>query len=336
MCRWFAFISLEPVLLEDVLINPPHAITKQVHDHYLPGLVPGPETDLRNVLFNIDGFGVTWYTDTRSIFDTDTKGPLPALYKTVAPALTDPTFTYICANTASKVISAHIRAATRPPVVPTNNHPFVFGRHNFMHNGSIAYFPKIRTTLLLKIKKEYSALIYGNTDTEHLAALYFTFLGDINKSYSVRHMRDSLIKAIHQIEEVQKQILTPEELKSAGNSLNLCSSDGEQLVACRYRNVDHPDEEPPSLYVSTKAGTTLNRQYGGSVHDAPNTPDEMLNAGPASSELVQKRHHGGHDLHVIVASEPTTFALDEWKLLGKNELIMVDKDMSVRVEDMGA
>jgi hypothetical protein len=68
-----------------------------------------------------------------------------AIHLTIFPSysVTDRTFLTVCANTASKCIMAHIRAASRPPVVPTNNHPFVFGRHSFMHNGTVTFFPEI-------------------------------------------------------------------------------------------------------------------------------------------------------------------------------------------------
>ena len=70
MCRWFAYISpTEPCLLEDVLITPKHSLVKQVHDHYLPGLIAHNPRDLgkdtliqaRNSANNIDGLGVAWY-----------------------------------------------------------------------------------------------------------------------------------------------------------------------------------------------------------------------------------------------------------------------------------
>lgn len=56
---------------------------------------------------------------------------------------TDTTFNFICQNTASKCILAHVRAASGPPIVETNNHPFIFGRHSFMHNGGVTFFPQI-------------------------------------------------------------------------------------------------------------------------------------------------------------------------------------------------
>jgi hypothetical protein len=39
---------------------------------------------LGNSKYNLCGFGVTWYTNTRSEFENNTHGPYPALYKTIA------------------------------------------------------------------------------------------------------------------------------------------------------------------------------------------------------------------------------------------------------------
>ena len=38
-----------------------------------------------NIMFNIDGFGVAWYSNTRSEFEIGVEGPRAAMYKTVAP-----------------------------------------------------------------------------------------------------------------------------------------------------------------------------------------------------------------------------------------------------------
>ena len=57
--------------------------------------------------------------------------------------LNDPVFLSLCANVSSRTIFAHVRAAGAPPVATTNNHPFVFGRHSFMHNGGIANFDEV-------------------------------------------------------------------------------------------------------------------------------------------------------------------------------------------------
>ncbi|KZV62591.1 N-terminal nucleophile aminohydrolase [Peniophora sp. CONT] len=333
MCRWFAYVGHEDCLLEDVLIEPKHAITKQVLDHYLPGLIhhePGEtqsqeqaeeaEIKMRNIMFNIDGFGVAWYSNTRSEFEVGVEGPRAAMYKTVAPIVTDTTFNFICQNTASKCILAHVRAASRPPIVETNNHPFIFGRHSFMHNGGVTFFPEIRHGILQRMKPEIVSQLQGNTDSEHLAGLYFTYLGDTGVAHSIEDMRKALLGAIKTVLEVQNAVLTPEQLKDNGgaSSLNLCTSDGQKMLAIRFRN--HPTQQPPSLYTSTTAGIALNRKYPGSSLDT----DEDVQADDRSAKT--------HGKHVIVASEPTTFQQSAWTLMAKNELLMVDEHINVKTE----
>lgn len=329
MCRWFIYISPEPELLEDVLIDPDHAITKQVSERYLPGLVhwePGEslkdyldklrESTLRNVKYNPDGFGVAWYTETRAQFDRYTIGPRPALYRTVAPPVTDRTFLTLCANTSAKCIMAHIRAASRPPVVPTNNHPFVFGRHSFMHNGTVTFFPQIRKKLVEQIDVALLQSIGGNTDSEHVAALYLTILGaggdNSEVSFPLNEMRDALLKTIHVVINAQREILSDDDFKASANGLNLCATDGEQLVATRFRN--HPTEQPASLYWSDVAGVVLDRRYPGHP-DATSVPETIT---------LSSGHQ--HASHLIIASEPTTKQPELWNLVPKNTVITVDKN----------
>lgn len=224
MCRLFAYIGHEEALLEDVLVNPAHAIIRQVHDHYLPGLIPhGPEippkdvkaarkqADEQNKFFNIDGFGVAFYTNNSSEFTKTVTGPRPATYKSIAPAITDPTFLSLCANISSRAIVAHVRATSLSPVVVTNCHPFTFGRHTFAHNGYVSF-----------------ASMRGTTDSEHIAALYMTHLdassGDkgnaAERPFGVTEMRDALARAIKDVQDIQESTLTSEELTQAANSLN--------------------------------------------------------------------------------------------------------------------
>ncbi|KAG6848006.1 hypothetical protein H0H93_004235 [Arthromyces matolae] len=219
---------------------------------------------------NADGFGITWYTESRSDFNpyTTTKpddehnpdaddhehehehehehddykpteqveeddkirieklhinngpifpfvlGPYPAMYKTtIAKPRNDPSFLSLCANVSSKCIFAHLRAAGSPPVASTNNHPFVFGRHSFMHNGGISDFETI-----------FAAMIEGGTDTEHLAAIYMTNLCDpqdargAHKHYPADSMWKALKSAIETVEKIQK-----ENKKVPANYLNIAA-----------------------------------------------------------------------------------------------------------------
>ncbi|KAK5057642.1 hypothetical protein LTR84_011643 [Exophiala bonariae] len=347
MCRWFAYLSpSEECLLEDVLITPDHSLAKQVHDHYLPKLfshLPGQATtkqeiNLRNRLFNIDGFGVAWYTPVRCSFaqrttttsdpsstNTSTNNLRPALFKTSSPPMNDANFHSICANTSTTAVFAHIRAATgSTSVASINNHPFVFGRHTLMHNGIIASFSDIRRPLLDLLSKAAFEGVHGSTDSEHLAALYMTYLtggggGGIEsweRQYSVQQMRDALLAAYRKVVQLQQAALGVDNVQA--NSLNVCVTDGAQLVAFRLRN--HAVEQPPSLYYSTMAGVTLNRKY----------PD--LPAGGANPDAVKSSAE--HGRHVVVASEPTTYRVEDWILIEKNHALLVDAEGNCVVEDI--
>ena len=332
MCRWFAYLSpTEECLLEDVLITPQHALSKQVHDHYLPKLfshMPGEHTtkqeiSLRNRLFNVDGFGMVWYTPTREEYVPAVQGPRPVSYKTPNPPNNDANFHSICAGTSTTALFSHIRAATGTGVTAINNHPFTFGRHTIMHNGLISHFADVRRDMLDLIEKSAYQNIHGTTDSEHFAALYITNLSKSagggpqswERTYSTEEMLSALIASFHQVIALQQKTLGAENVQAC--SLNVCCTDGTQLIAVRLRN--HALENPPSLYYSTSAGVTLNRKY-------PDHPD----AGKANPFTPSKEGHE-HGKHVIVASEPTTYKVEEWSVTEKNHAVLVDDKGDARV-----
>ena len=301
-----------------------HALSKQIHEHYLPKLISHDpnnittqhEITVQNRLFNVDGFGVAWYTSARAEFNKGI-GKRPAVYKASRPPTNDP----------------NIRAATATAVTPVNNHPFIFGRHSIMHNGTIADFIKIKKQLVDLIDDDVYTSLQGSTDSEHLAALYMTFLTKYNKEagtktpsksstsnpaswehqYPATAMADALRDTFVTIITLQQRILDINTVEA--NSLNVAVTDGEQLVAFRFRN--HQIEQPPSLYYSTQAGVTLNRKYP----DHPN--------GVENPHAFKKREE--HGKHIIVASEPTTYKQAEWELIPKNHGVVVDVKGNMKV-----
>lgn len=64
--------------------------------------------------------------------------------------------------------------------------------------------------------------------------------------------------------------------------------------------------------LTTLLGTTLNRKY-------PDHPDGEKN--PRASKPAKE-----HGKHVIVASEPTTYKMEQWNLIKKNHAIVVKPD----------
>ncbi|CCL99479.1 uncharacterized protein FIBRA_01497 [Fibroporia radiculosa] len=188
-----------------------------------------------------------------------------------------------------------------------------------MHNGSIAHFDKIKREVLLAISDEALQQVKGTTDSEHFAALFFTYL-DKNRrgrawmtSQPLSDAKCAFEGAITRILEIQNQVMGRAGAQVEASSLNCVVTDGTQLLAIRFRN--HSTEHPPSLYLSTRAGATLNRKY-------PGHPNHVEESG--QGDLGDESEHGEH---VIVASEPTTYKEKEWELIGKNECVMVGVNM---------
>lgn len=327
MCRWFAYISPEePCLLSDVLITPSNSISKQCSEHYLPFLLPhGDEKNLhdapdklvrmRNSLLNMDGLGIAWYTDASSSYIKNVSGLRPALYKSQSPPFNDFNFRVLCENTETRCVLAHIRASSGGAVTQVNCHPFVFGRHSFMHNGVVSHFNDIRRNVLDMLSYDCFVNLRGTTDSEHAAALYMTNLtrhGDRaswEEEYSVQSMIQAMVVTVIQIMQLQKDILGDNRMP---NSLNFCAADGKKMVAVRFRN--SATQQPPSLYWSEFAGRSLNQKY-------PGNPDgvHLVNAHAIKTEddRIGK--------HTIIASEPTTYDETEWNLIGKNCAFTVDE-----------
>lgn len=329
MCRWFAYISREEAtLLSDVLITPANAITKQCSEHYLPYLLPhGEERELeeakdslvrlRNALLNVDGLGVAWYTGTAAAYTAHKSGLRPALYKSQLSATNDFNFHSVCENTEATCLLAHIRATSGSAVASVNSHPFVFGRHSFMHNGVVSDFTRIRWQMGQIMDFDAYENIKGSTDSEHAAGLYMTFLcgpgspkSAWEREYSLDAMKEALQKTVVCIMTLQTKYVDHD--KRAPNSLNFCATDGIKMVTCRFRN--HASQQPPSLYWSNVAGKLLNRKY-------PGHPDADVRN---HEQVVGDEASMGR--HTIVSSEPTTYDEKDWHLISRNCMLLVDEN----------
>lgn len=194
-----------------------------------------------------------------------------------------------------------------------------------MHNGAVSDFLTICRAVNVKLSDAVFANIFGSTDSEHIAGLYMTYLtngGDktsFEKEYPAHEMAAAMHKAIATIIDLQRQIIGDD--KRLPNSLNLCATDGVKLVACRFRN--HKTSQPPTLYYSSKAGTTLNRKF----HDHP---DGIKIPGVTDTG----KEAAAHGKHVIVASEPSTYRVEDWELIPKNQFIVVEADGEFKLADL--
>lgn len=270
---------------------------------------------MRNSLLNMDGLGIAWYTNAYASYTKSIEGPRPALYKSQSPPINDFNFRSLCDNTETNCVFAHIRASSGTTVTQINSHPFVFGRHVFMHNGAISDFSTIRRDMTDLMSFDAYCNVFGTTDSEHAAALYMTNLterGDKDtwqKLYPLSVMLDAMQATVVKIMELQKTRVGPTRTP---NSLNFCTTDGYKMVAIRFRN--HDTQQPPSLYWSEFAGRTLNAKY-------PGNPDSKESVNELAIWDEDKRI----GKHTIIASEPTTYDQGEWNLIGKNCALTVDE-----------
>lgn len=280
---------------------------------------------LRTLAFCIAHRGVR-YNKTKESFGVAQREQ-PTLYKIVRQPLTDPNFVSICENTSSTAVLAHIRAASPGTAITGwNAHPFQFGCHVFMHNGDLAFFDKIKRPLCDEISADAFDVITGTTDSEHLAALMFTYLErltNVPKAWegkvAIEDLRISLEQAVAKVIELQVSVSTPDTFQAS--NVNVCVTDGHQLLAIRFRN--HPKEHPPSLYTSVSAGPDLNRKFVGNPDsDGPRPKKFKTILGP--HELKPRSEYGPH---FVICSEPTTFRKEDWALVPKNTGVIVPPNM---------
>ena len=167
-----------------------------------------------------------------------------------------------------------------------------------------------------------------------------SFPAEWEAHHTPQQMRDALSKTIATIITLQHSVLGPQAAEP--NDLNVAVTDGVSLVASRFRN--HPSEQPPSLYYSTAAGVTLNRQfpdhpdgakgpYGSGKGKSANGKEAAR--GAQGHNPHAKRHAKEHGTHLIVASEPTTYKDDEWTLIEKNRCLVVGSAGLVGIEEVG-
>lgn len=157
MCRWLAY-SGGPIRPSTLVLDAQNSIVAQSRNSSL-----GAET------VNGDGFGLGWYPSG------GTREETPALFHSTEPAWNDINLRELSTAIESPLFFAHVRAATLPPVQQTNCHPFRYEHWMFMHNGSIAEFPKIKRELAFAIDPELYPRIQGTTDSEVLFYLALSY-----------------------------------------------------------------------------------------------------------------------------------------------------------------
>lgn len=210
MCRFLAY-SGDPIFLDTLLIAPEASLVSQSHS------AREAKTDV-----NGDGCGVGWYGAR----------PEPGLYRGILPAWSDANLASLCHQVEAGLFLAHVRSATSGEVSMANCHPFVSGRHLFMHNGQIGGYDAVRRAVEAQIPDDLYGLRRGNSDSE---AMFLAALG-----HGLAHDPAGAIAAM------LRTCLRIQNANSIIQPLRFTAilADGQELHAFRWAS----DGRPPSLY----------------------------------------------------------------------------------------
>jgi predicted glutamine amidotransferase len=301
MCRFVAYQG-PPVRLHEMLYEPEHSL---IHQSY--------HAHEREEPLNGDGWGVGWYDPRLEDW--------PATYRTLQPAWSDENMRHVSPLVETPTFFAHVRAASPGlPVHRLNCHPFRGGRHEheetedlaaeeagrrrmmFMHNGGIETFQAIKRDLQEQLADDAYFTIDGSTDTEHLFALLQQELGEAAADPTVADMARALEATLTRVHELEREAGVQGE-----TSANFCLTDGERMVATRYKRPT--DKTPESLHVGT-AGAFYCEGAGYGVQD-----------------------RGAEDA-VLITSERLWNDDRAWRTVPENHLVTVGPEHEVTFEPL--
>lgn len=278
MCRFIAYLGSE-ILLSDLLVKPTNSIVMQSL-HARESTTPT----------NGDGFGIGWYAPQISA--------KPALFTSISPAWNDRNLLHLSAKIKSPCFFAHVRAASPPAGVTNYNcHPFVHGKWMFMHNGDISNFIKIKRHLRHLLEDDIYQWIKGETDSEHLFALFLQLARGKNLS-QLSVVGDVLQATFSEIHKLIKLFG-----KENAGYYNICLTDGKRLVTSRY--CTEKNKMPESLHYF--AGTTL-EQY---------------------LEMSDSDHRA-----VLVSSEKLSHFNANWLDVHANTMLLIDEDHHIELRSI--
>ena len=232
MCRFIAYLG-KKIFLEDILLKPENSLLAQslhARESHMPT--------------NGDGFGLAWYTPLT------TKA---GLFTAITPAWNNRNLKHLAKHIQSTCFFAHVRAASAGGITEYNCHPFVHHQYTFMHNGGIANFYNLKRHLRSLLNDELYHVVKGETDSEHIFALYLQHLKNIGEPSNLSNMQQALLKTLKQILALSKKY----GLSDHPSFLNLCVTNGQQIVACRM--TDGPLEAARTLHwlKDENAGTVV-------------------------------------------------------------------------------
>lgn len=264
----------------------------------LGSLVTQPSNSLINQSFhakereeplNGDGFGIAWYAPEHSE---------PAVFRAITPAWNNTNLQSLARVVKSKVILAHVRAATQVSASSEANcHPFTHGPYAFMHNGDIGGFGRVRRPLLSQLSDRSFDAIKGTTDSEHAFALFLDEAG--TGELDAKGMAEALRRTV-----VRIVTLALQHGEAEPSYLNFAVSNGAVSAVTRFSNA--PDHGGESLHLNR------GRRY------------------VCEGSVCRMVEPDGPSTAVVVSSEPLSEDAG-WEAVPANHVVTIDDRHRVKI-----
>jgi glutamine amidotransferase len=245
---------------------------------------------------NGDGFGVGWYAPEIN-FE-------PATFVSVNPAWNNRNLRNLAPRTKAACMLAHVRAASVGDVSESNCHPFQYKNLLMAHNGGIETFEKVKRHLRHPLSDDLYNWIKGQTDSEHIFAFLLNYLYQHHNIISPEAVVDAFEYTFAYVKKIMAEYGVTEPAY-----LNMVVTNGLFVVGTRY--VTDPKEEPLTLYHSE--GSRYVVEDGITRLTAPEDDDEA----------------------VLIVSERLTDD-DYWTMIPKNNFVIVEQSLNVRVKPIHA
>jgi predicted glutamine amidotransferase len=281
MCR-FTFYYGPPLPIASLVTEPENSLINQSHN-----------AREREEPLNGDGFGVVWYPGGELVE--------PGRFRALTPAWNNANLLSLARVVKSSCVLAHVRAATQVRAISEANcHPFVVGRHAFMHNGDLGGFDALRRRLVEQLSDRAFAAIEGQTDSEHLFALFLDELERVgDRGDTIEGLRDAVFATIARALE-----LSARHAPGHDSYLNIAVTDGVRAVVTRFTTDTSYDGE--TLYWNS------GKRYvceGGACR--------MVEADPAGRAIIVSSER--------LSTDPG------WEAVPRNSALLVDADRRARV-----
>ncbi len=285
MCRFVAYIGT-PILVDELLLKPENSLVNQSYD-----------AEEMSQALNGDGFGLGWYA--RAIRRH------PGLFRSITPAWNNQNLLYNASLIRTDCLFAHVRAASEGVVSEANCHPFHYREYLMMHNGGVPQFKRIKRDLVNLLDEDIFLWIAGQTDTEHILALFMQQTRDKEAEKGAKLDDLDLIDCFRRTFDCIEELKARKGIEEL-SAYNLLITDGRRIIGTRYST--HPEIVTPTLYYATGARFRCVDGAG-----------RMLSDGAPGEKAV------------LIVSEKLTRFEDDWVPVPPNHYISVTTDLDVKL-----